>query len=121
MDAQNRRSGSQPPSPWVFPVLAGLTAVTPFVERGLGKPISQQMNSLLLIAAIGIPVVSTICLLGKPKVREKVAVASTFCLGGAALLWVDWSGLNGASMLLGLAILLVPILVRLFTWIVRAL
>lgn len=110
MDAER---DSDPPSVWVFTLVAAGSSLTPLINRALGDPISGEMHSMLLVAGIGAPLVSLLYLLGDPSVRDRVGVGLTLVFGGGTLLWVDWSRIDGRIFVLAVALVLVPTLVRL--------
>jgi hypothetical protein len=111
----SERPSTEPPSVWVFTLLAAGSSLTPLINRALGDPISGKMNAMLFVAALAFPAASLLYLLGEPRAGDKVAVALTFMFGGSTLLWVDWGRVDGRIVVLASVLFLVPTLVTLVT------
>jgi len=104
----------EPPSVWLFTVLAAIASVTPLIDKALDEPITGEMNAMLFVAGVVFPAVSLLYLFGTPKIRDKMAVAMTCLFGGATLLWVDWGRIDGRVFVVA-GLFLVPTLVRLIS------
>ena len=105
----SRREG---PSVWLFPSAGAVVAVAPFVSRILHDPITAQMNGMMFIAGVALPLLSVLYLFGQPALHEKVAVGLCWCVAGAILWSVDWGRLDSRVFVVGI-LFIVPTIVRL--------
>ena len=99
------------PSVWLFPTLGAVVAVAPVVNNALGYPISNQMNAMMFIVGVALPLVSILYLFDKPAAHERVAIGLSWCLAVPILLSVEWGHLDSYLWVVAV-FFLIPTFVR---------